>query len=546
VKADNGVFGDPCGGTEKYLKVCFTCGAPVQLPGEEELALQQGTGDVFAWTQSVEGLAAWEKNLQLGNAYINTSATQEISRVRFTLGLLALHNFMYDQAVELFTNALNSERQIANKDFPMANWGIALASKYMFWSSSNCQVGKEAVIDIPEDYKQQVTEKEAAFIAMAYALFPPDKECKDDTEDQRENRFTEAAANLLEKFPNDFEGTLFYGMGKLATLNHAEYGPGTSLHKEGQKTKKNLRKLLDEAYEAHPTHSGLIHYVIHVYDTPTIFGDIITKFLHEHIAPEDQDPNAAANGIKASYNYGKVATSSSHGLHMPSHIFLRTGNWKWSLKSNLDSIGVCDKFARSRGKDYSYDRGNLYHSIEYAQNDLIQLGRYKEARTQFNRMKKALESQLDASQQMDEDVRWYLELVYRMGARDMLDPYVKHPRKVKHGGKSNRCLPGGVSVINDDISAAQMTYAAVSEAGAMLAAGIAAAKEKKSSVWRICIQEMEQLSEKIEGEKYGGTMVYAKQAVRMMKEQLYGVAQLVDAVNSKVEIDDDVKVIKGI
>merc|ERR1719186_1690666 len=167
--------------------------------GKQELGIQNGHGDVFSWVQRVDGLENWEKNLQLGNAYIKTSAALESSRAKFTLGLLALHNFMYDQAVELFTSALNNERQKANKDFPMANWGIAMASKYMFWSSSNCQLGKKAVVDIPENYKDQVTDKEASFIAMAFALFPPNKECKDDTEDERDNRFTEAALENLNK-----------------------------------------------------------------------------------------------------------------------------------------------------------------------------------------------------------------------------------------------------------------------------------------------------------------------------------------------------------
>merc|ERR1719186_15202 len=536
VKADISVFGDPCDGTEKYLKVCYSCRQSVTF-GREELGIQNGHGDVFSWVQRVDGLENWEKNLQLGNAYIKTSATLESSRAKFTLGLLALHNFMYDQAVELFTSALNNERQKANKDFPMANWGIAMASKYMFWSSSNCQLGKKAVVDIPENYKDQVTDKEASFIAMAFALFPPNKECNDDTEDERENRFTEAALENLNKNPGDFESTLFYGMGKLATLNHAEYGPGTPKYTEGLETKVALRGILNDLYAKHPTHSGLIHYVIHVHDTPEIFEPIVTKFLHDHIAPEDQSPSQAENGIKASYAYGEVAKSSTHGLHMPSHIFLRDGNWRWSLKSNLDSIMVWDENAVARNKDFSYDRGNLYHSIEYAQNDLIQLGRYKEARQQFKRMEQALQSQRVASQdQMDENVRWYLELVFRMRVRDVLFPYPTTGEIPRYG--ETTCLPDGETVVNDDISAAQMTYAAMSEAGAMLLAGIGAAKDN-SPVWKICIKELEQLSKKLEGKKYGGTMKLSKQAIPMMKEQLKGVVQMMGILNGNIAADDD-------
>merc|ERR1719186_89090 len=60
VKADISVFGDPCGGTEKYLKVCYSCGQSVTF-GRAELGIQNGHGDVFSWVQRVDGLENWEK-----------------------------------------------------------------------------------------------------------------------------------------------------------------------------------------------------------------------------------------------------------------------------------------------------------------------------------------------------------------------------------------------------------------------------------------------------------------------------------------------------
>merc|ERR1712080_765174 len=168
----------------------------------------------------------------------------------------------------------------------------------------------------------------------------------------------------------------------------------------------------------------------------------------------------------------------------------------------------------------------------YAQNDLIQLGRYKEASQQFQRMEEALQLQRDASQnEMDENVRWYLELVFRMRVRDALDPYPTTSEIPSYG--ETTWLPNGETVVNNDISAAQMTYAALSEAAAMFLSGIGAAKDN-SPVWKICIKELEQLYKKLEGKKYDGTMKYTKQAIPMMKEQLSGIAQMVGILNGNI------------
>ena len=88
------------------------------------------------------------------------------------------------------------------------------------------------------------------------------------------------------------------------------------------------------------THSGAIHYTIHTFDTPDFFAEGNKRFINDMIPPEDQKDHPAALGIKAAYDYLKVATSSCHGLHMSSHIFIRLGDWKMSLKSNLLSIKV--------------------------------------------------------------------------------------------------------------------------------------------------------------------------------------------------------------
>ena len=312
---------------------------------EVESLLPNGPGSVKAWIQTVEGLEAWEKNLNLGDAYLKTSAKSKLARARFTLGLLCLHNFMYDLAIELFEKAQSDELTSSGRDYPMALWGSTASTTMILWQYSDCKKGKEYLKKIPVQ-RNWLTKMESAFLETGFALYPNDLSCSEDSDQfRREKRFMTAMKNVMKRFPDEVEAKLFYGVSYAATLGHKEFlwedvEERRSLKSQKEIRLKQIRQLFGRMYKKHPTHSGIIHYVIHIFDIPDVFNEGNKKFLHRLIKPEDQARHAASFGIKASYDYLKIATSSCHGLHMPSHIFMRLGNWNMSLTSNLNSIKV--------------------------------------------------------------------------------------------------------------------------------------------------------------------------------------------------------------
>ena len=275
----------------------------------------------------------------MGDAYLKTTAKSETARARFTLGLLCLHSFMYDHAVEFFEKAQSDELLFSGRQYPMANWGAAMSTKMMLWQASNCAKGKKYLKSISDDLNW-LSELEREFIKTGFALYPKSKECKDDTEYDREKRFANAMEKIMRHFPDEIEAKLFYGVSKAATLSHGECSKGALARTNCKTDLENVRKLLNEIEEKHPTHPGAIHYIIHMYDTPDVFIEGNNKFIHDMVAPEDQKDHKAIAAIKAANNYLKVATSSCHGLHMSAHIFMRLGSWKMSLKSNMMSIQV--------------------------------------------------------------------------------------------------------------------------------------------------------------------------------------------------------------
>ena len=297
-----------------------------------------------AWLAGVECLEDWERNLSLGDARLDTSAQSECARARFLIGLLALHNFQYELAQEEFSKAEKAERDESggSRGYPMAIWGGAMATTMILWSSGDCPKGKEYLHNLPDGDIPGITEKEKAYIQTGFALYPKDTPCDQDTQNEREQRLQQAMKEISEKYPEETEAALFYAVSSQAV---AAQKPCKECPKPDPKTLKVLRALA----EKHPTHSGLIHYIIHVFDTPELYLEGNREFLQNMIKPSDQPIHAAAFGIKAADHYPEVATSSCHALHMPSHVYIRLGDWKKSLDSNLLSIKVMGLSANDVG-----------------------------------------------------------------------------------------------------------------------------------------------------------------------------------------------------
>jgi tetratricopeptide (TPR) repeat protein len=105
-----------------------------------------------------------------------------------------------------------------------------------------------------------------------------------------------------------------------------------------------------------PQHPGAIHYLIHAYDYPSL----------------------AAMALPAARAYAKVAPSSPHALHMPSHIFTRLGLWSESIESNLASADAAQRLvARTYPGAASFD---ALHALDYLEYAYLQIGDEPRAR----------------------------------------------------------------------------------------------------------------------------------------------------------------------
>jgi tetratricopeptide (TPR) repeat protein len=264
---------------------------------------------------------------RLGTVSFATSCKPEV-QADFTRAVALLHSFWYEEAEKTFRRVAAADPQCG-----MAWWGVAMTNYHPVWptaySPAELERGKAAVEKaIAVGAK---TPREKAYIDAVAELY-------------RDPRAYEAAMEkLVAKFPDDDEASIFYG---LMLINHGMALPTDKTYEWQKKAAVIFNRLLPK----HPDHPGISHYVIHSFDYPAL----------------------APLALDAAHAYAKIAPSSPHALHMPSHIFVRLGMWPETIASNIASDKAARDYA-ARERPGTASRDGL-HATDYLAYAWLQRG----------------------------------------------------------------------------------------------------------------------------------------------------------------------------
>ncbi len=214
-------------------------------------------------------------------------------------GLTHLHNMMYIQAEAAFNRAAETDAGCA-----MAQWGIAMANFHPLWpggptdaETARGMAAAKALGDLTAG-----SALEQSFVNAALAFYAEDH----DGYPARIGAWADAQTAAHDAHPDSIDAAAFAALARLAT---APRGP------ERVAVNADVGDLLDRLHMAAPDHPGVIHYAIHAYDNPAL---------------KDR-------GLPYAQIYDKTAPDAAHALHMPAHIFTRTGDWSASIDLNRRS-----------------------------------------------------------------------------------------------------------------------------------------------------------------------------------------------------------------
>ncbi|MEP7132950.1 MAG: hypothetical protein ABI914_07280 [Acidobacteriota bacterium] len=266
----------------------------------------------------------------LGTVHFSVSCKPEVQPA-FTRAVALLHSFGYEESRTAF--AAVSERDPA---CGMAQWGIAMTYYHPIWappSPVELAAGRAAAERAAE--LGATTDRERGYIGSIGAFYR-DSDKPDRDHRTRALAYRAALEDLSRRFPDDHEAAIFHAMMLVATAPVGDAGL-TQQRRAGD----TLNGLL----AAEPQHPGLVHYLIHAFDYPML----------------------ADQALMAARSYAKIAPSSAHALHMPSHIFTRIGLWKESIASNVASADSARRYvARTHPGTASFDAMHALDYLEYA------------------------------------------------------------------------------------------------------------------------------------------------------------------------------------
>src|SRR5437870_6117727 len=257
------------------------------------------------------GLICAAAGAQEAHSHSHSGDAETLGTVRFpvtcgeqvtadwTRAVALLHSFGYEEARKAFAVVAQ-----ADPGCGMASWGIAMTYYHPIWappSASELAAGRAAAEKAGAIGAK--TDRERAYIAAIGAFYRDSDRIDHRT---RALAYKAAMEDLARRYPDDHEASIFYALALLATAP-----PGDRAFANQKKAAEILNGLL----EKEPRHPGVAHYLIHAFDYPPL----------------------ASLALPAARSYAKIAPSSTHAVHMPSHIFTRLGLWQESIESNLAS-----------------------------------------------------------------------------------------------------------------------------------------------------------------------------------------------------------------
>jgi tetratricopeptide (TPR) repeat protein len=262
------------------------------------------------------------------------------SQAPFARAVALLHSFWYDEAEKAFGAVAAADPSCA-----MAHWGVAMSLYHPLWAAptpAEVERGQAAVAKaLALDAK---TDREKAYVAAIAAYF---KDAATVDHRTRAVAYEKAMEAVHRANPDDREAAILYSLALLGTA------PPTDKTYANQ---KRAGEILNRVLPQQPDHPGVAHYLIHSFDYPAL----------------------AQLALPAARSYSKIAESSPHALHMPSHIFVRLGLWDDSIRSNEDSAATAKAHVeKTMPGAASFDE---LHALDYLAYAFLQQGREAKAR----------------------------------------------------------------------------------------------------------------------------------------------------------------------
>jgi tetratricopeptide (TPR) repeat protein len=277
----------------------------------------------------------------------------------FDQGITLIYGFNHEEAMRAFQRAAELD-----PSSPMPLWGVAVAVGPNYNMDVDAQREKIAYETVQNAQKlaARAPEIEKDYVAALAARYSsePDPDYKKLARD-----YAAAMKALSAKYPDDLDAATFYAESLM------DLSPWRLWTHDGQPTEntEEIVRVLESVLARDPNHAGSNHYYIHAVEA----------------SPHPEKALMSARRLDT------MVPQAGHLVHMPAHIYERTGDFEAAARNNAEAAKVDRIYAEKAGQ-----AGSIYDLMYHSHNEHFEAmaasmaGRYAEAKGAADALAKRL------------------------------------------------------------------------------------------------------------------------------------------------------------
>jgi tetratricopeptide (TPR) repeat protein len=284
----------------------------------------------------------------LGDLHHSVSTRNPEAQQFFDQGLRLIFAFNHDEAARSFQRATELDPKLA-----IAYWGVAEAVGPNYNDPASDDRFKQAheAIQKATGLSANASASEQAYIQAMALRFPAEP-----NPDRRKSAeaYHDAMREVVKKYPDDLDAaTLFAESGM-------DLHPWGLWHHDGtpEEGTEEIVATLESVIRRDPNHLGAVHYYIHAVEA----------------SPSPERALAGANKLAS------LAPGAGHIVHMPAHVYIRTGDYESAVKTNEQAAAVDRAYIQASGAQGIYPMMYYSHNLHFIAMCSAMNGNYEEAK----------------------------------------------------------------------------------------------------------------------------------------------------------------------